>query len=458
MHCLVVGATGYIGRLLVPRLLAAGHTVGCMGRRGNRLAAQPWADAVARHVGDVADRDVMAAACRGVDAAFYLVHSMDGPDFAARDRQAAGVFATAARAADMRRIVYLGGLQPAGERTSAHLASRREVGDVLLASGVPTAALQAGIVVGAGSASFAIIQALAEASPVLPLPDQAWNRTQPIGIDDVLHHLTAALQLPAHVSGAFDIGGRDVLTYGELITGYAAVAGLPRPLTVPLPVSTPRLAARMIAALAPVDRHLATPLLASMAHEVVCRTASPTGPPPGGPTPYAEAVRRALAARADPPELVLHHSEPVDGSPADLWEVIAGIGGEHGWYTVPGVFALRGAVDRLLRGGPRHPRPARRGAQAERASRRLEPGAELGWWRIEDVEPGKVLRLRAELRLPGVATLEMRVEPATDGCRYEQRLAFRPHGPTGRAYWAAQAPTRRFVFAVMARTIAGLAA
>lgn len=432
MHCLVVGATGHVGRLLVSRLLAAGHTVGCVGRDRRRLAAQPWAGAVELHVGDIAGQD-LAGVCRGVDAAFYLVHSMDGPDFAARDRRAAAAFAAAARAAGVRRIVYLGGLQPAGERTSAHLASRREVGDLLLASGIPTIALQAGIVIGDGSASFAIVRALAEASPVLPLPDHAWNRTQPIAIDDVLHHLIAAIDLPPGTSGAFDIGGPDVLTYGDLITRYAEVAGLPRPLTFPVPVSMPHLAARLIGALTPADRHLAAPLLESMAHDLVCRTDPPTPPPPGGPTPYTDAVRRALATAAEP-ELVLHHSEPVRAEPGDLWAVIAGIGGDHGWYTVPGVFALRGALDRLFGGRPPAP-PA------------------LGWWHVEDVEPGKVLRLRAQLQMPGVAILEMRAEPDS----YEQRLTFRPHGAPGRAYWAAQAPARRFVFAVMARTIAGLA-
>ncbi|MDN5929928.1 MAG: NAD(P)H-binding protein, partial [Pseudonocardia sp.] len=182
MHCLVIGATGYVGARLVPHLLAAGHRVRVLVRDGAKLDRLPWASGVDRVVGDVAA--TAAQACEGVDAVFYLVHSMDGPGYAARDRAAAEDLAAAAGRAQVERVVYLGGLQPAGDRTSEHLASRRETGDTLLAGPVPAAVLQAGIVVGAGSASFEMIRHLATLSPVLPLPDRAWNAVQPIGIDD----------------------------------------------------------------------------------------------------------------------------------------------------------------------------------------------------------------------------------------------------------------------------------
>ena len=198
MHCLVIGATGYVGSQLVPRLLDDGHTVRCFVRDPAKLAKQPWADRVEARQGDMADPPSVEAACTGVDAVFYLVHAMDGPDFVERDRRAAT--ALAAAASDVRRVVYLGGLQPDGPRNSAHLASRREVGEILLAGRAPTAVLQAGIVVGAGSASFRMIRDLAVSGPVLMLPDRAWNRTQPIGIDDVLHHLVACLALPPGVA------------------------------------------------------------------------------------------------------------------------------------------------------------------------------------------------------------------------------------------------------------------
>lgn len=455
MHCLVIGATGYVGARLVPHLRSAGHAVRVLVRDEAKLDRLPWAPDVDRVVGDVAS--AADRACAGVDAVFYLVHSMDGPDYAERDRVAAEGLAAAAGAAGVRRVVYLGGLQPAGEANSAHLASRRETGDALLAGPVPTAVLQAGIVVGAGSASFEMIRHLATLAPVLPLPDRAWNAVQPIGIDDVLHHLTACLDLPAEVNRTFDIGGAEVLSFRELMTGFATVAGRFRPVTVPVPVSAPRMLARAVQALTPVDRHLAGPLLESMAHDLIVRDDPPNGPPPGGPTGYAEAVRRALAEEGAAgrvatdlaePELHSEHTEDVAAPAAVLWEVISGIGGDNGWYTVPGVWALRGGIDRLLGGvGARRTRPAR-----------LVEGAALDWWRVERVVPGRALLLRAETKTPGTVLLELRAEPVDDGrSRYVQRVTFRPDGLSGFAYWYAQLPAHDFVFGVMARTIAGVA-
>jgi uncharacterized protein YbjT (DUF2867 family) len=457
VHCLVIGATGYVGARLVRHLLDEGHTVRCLVRNRAKLARHTWVDRVEVRQGDVNDADAVRDACDGIDAVFYLVHSMDGPDFADRDRRAVAVLADAAHTAGVQRIVYLGGLQPTGDENSEHLASRREVGEILMASHVPTAVLQAGIVVGAGSASYEMIRHLTEASPLLPMPDHAWNAVQPIGIDDVLYHLVACLQLPSSVNRTFDIGGPDVLSFRELILGYAEVAGLTRPLTVPVPLSAPRMISRAVQALTPVDRHLAKPLVESMAHDLVAHGDPPAGPPPGGATPYAEAVRRAVAgegaAGRGPTdlhgvELVSEQTERVKAPPAVLWDVISTIGGENGWYNVPGIWALRGGIDRLFGGvGARRGRPGK-----------LEPGAQLDWWIVEDVQDGRSLTLRAETKMPGTARLEMRVEPDGDGSRYVQRVTFTPRGIAGRAYWYAELPAHDFVFAVMARTIAGVAA
>lgn len=445
MRCLVIGATGYVGSCLVPRLLDEGHTVRCLVRDEAKLARRPWAARVEAMRGDMGDPSSVGAACADIDAVFYLVHGMDGPGFVERDRRAAATLAAAA--SGVRRIVYLGGLQPEGERNSAHLASRREVGDILIAGAAPTAVLQAGIVIGAGSASFAMIQQLAESGPVLPLPDRAWNRTQPIGIDDVLYYLLACLDLPSDVNATFDIGGPDVLTFGELVTGCAVAAGLPHPVLVPVPLSAPKLTARALSAVLPVDRYLAGPLLESMAHDLVCHGEPPVGPPPGGLTPYKEAVQRALAGR-EAPRLVGEHVEAVAAPASVLWDVISGLGGDTGWYTIPGVWALRGGLDRLVGGvGARRTRPER-----------LEPGAALDWWRVEEVDEGKRLLLRAETKMPGTARLELRAEP--DGprrSRYVQRVEFTPDGLAGRVYWYAQRPAHDLVFGVMARTVAGVA-
>lgn len=473
MRCLVVGATGYIGSRLVPRLLDAGHAVRVLARDPARLVGQEWARAVEVEQGDATDREAVAGACDGMDAVVHLVHAMDGPGYAARDRAAAEALAEGAAAGGVRRIVYLGGLQPAGgpDRVSGHLSSRREVGEILLAGSVPAVVLRAGIVVGTGSASFEMIRHLTETAmggpPVLALPDRMWNRIQPVAVGDVLHTIVGCLELPSQVHRGFDIGGPEVLTYHRLMSGYAAEAGLRRPLPVPVPLSAPKLTARAVAALTPVARGLAEPLVESMRHELVCderdlaELSSLVGDPPGGPTPYRAAVRRALdeAGSAGPgpsdapgsgaAEMVSEHAHDVDAPAAAVWSVIAGLGGETGWYTVPGVWTVRGWVDGLLGGvGNRRTRPPR-----------LAPGAALDFWRITEVEEGHRLRLLAEAALPGTARLELRVEPTgRRTSRYVQRVTFRPRGLSGRAYWYAVYPAHQFVFAVMARTIAGVAA
>lgn len=460
VHCLVIGATGYVGARLVPRLLDAGHTVRVLARDARKVAARPWGEDVETLVGDVAAPGATAEACQGMDAVFYLVHMMDATgraEFRQRDLEAAQALARSAADAGVARIVYLGGLQPDSATNSAHLASRHEVGEAFLASGVPTAVVQAGIVVGTGSASYEMLRHLASSSPVLPMPTDAYHKIQPIAIDDVLHHLVACLDLPPEVNTSFDVGGADVLTYRDMLVGYAAAAGLPV-VSVPVPVSVPQFAAaRAVEAVTPVDRYLAGPLLESMAYDLVCHGEPPTGAPPGGPTSYAEAVRRALAGEgaagsmpADPTghELVSEHVEQVDAPVEELWKVISGVGGRNGWYTVPGLWELRGKIDALFGGaGARRTRPDT-----------LEPGAALDWWRVEAVEEGRMLRLRAEMKLPGVARLEMRAEPDGLGSRYVQRSTFEPIGLPGRVYWYAQLPAHAFVFAVMARTIAGVAA
>jgi uncharacterized protein YbjT (DUF2867 family) len=469
VRVLVIGGTGYVGARLVPRLLTDRHAVRCLVRDPAKLAREAWAHRVEAQVGDVAEPGTSAAACRDVDAVVYLVHSMGGPDFAERDRAAASVLAAAARGAGVRRIVYLGGLQPSGGNgTSEHLESREQVGRILLGSGVPAAVLRAGIVVGRGSASFEMVRHLAETVmgglPLLTVPDRAWNRVQPVAVDDVIHWLAGSLTLPGDVSRAFDVGGPDVLRYLDLMNDYAREAGLARPLAVPVPVSAPRLAARAVGLLTPVDRRLAGPLLESLAHELVVHEddlAGLVGEPPGGRTPYRAAVRRALAedgpaggspndpAGSGPAVLSGEDVEDVDAPVDVLWSVITGLGGDEGWYTAPGVWRLRALLDGLVGGvGDRRTRPEL-----------LAAGAALDWWHVEDVDPGRSLLLRAEMRLPGVARLELRAEPAGEGrSRYVQRVTFTPRGLAGRAYWFAQRPAHDLVFGVTARTVAGVAA
>ncbi|MFP5068288.1 DUF2867 domain-containing protein [Pseudonocardia nantongensis] len=477
MQVLVAGATGYLGSRLVPRLLGDGHDVRVLVRTPSKVVGQPWTDAVEVVTGDARDDDAVAAACAGVDAVAYLVHAMDGPGFAERDRDAARALADGAAAAGVRRIVYLGGLQPDAEegRVSPHLRSRREVGEILLEGPVPTVVLRAGIVVGTGSASFEMIRHLAETAmggpPVLPFPDRVWNRIQPVAVDDVLHAVAGCVALADGENRAVDIGGPEVLTYRGLMNGYAEEAGLRRPWPVPVPVSAPRLTARAVAALTPVRRDLAEPLVESMRHELVCdpddlaELDALVGAPPGGRTPYRTAVRRALdgvgaagPGPSDPPgtgpaEWSTTDATGVDAPAHAVWSVIETLGGEHGWYTVPGTATITGLVD-VLAGGP----GAIPTSRTPTAPPRLIAGEELDRWRIEAVEPGVRLLLRAESTLPGVAQLELRVRPTGRlTSLYSQTLRFRPRGMAGRLAWLAAYPTQRFVFAVMARTLTGVA-
>jgi len=294
---LVTGASGYIGGHLVPRLLDAGWTVRVLTRHRSSVQDRPWHSRVEVAEGDVSSARDMRAALEGVDAAWYLVHSMDDrPDFEQRDRDAATTFAEAAEATGVSRIVYLGGLHPSGEELSPHLASRVEVGRILLDSGVPTAVLQAAVVIGDGSASFDMLRYLTTRLPAMVAPKWLDNRIQPIAIDDVVTLLAGAGSLPPEVNRTFDIGGPDVLTYREMIARFSDVTGRRRPVVVTVPVLTPRLASHWVGLVTPISAGLAKPLVGSLVHEVVAKERDLEGyvELPGGPTPFDDAVRSAM--------------------------------------------------------------------------------------------------------------------------------------------------------------------
>ena len=270
MRCLVTGATGYIGGRLVPRLLAAGHEVRCLARDPARLRDAPWSGDVETVRGDVLDEASLVDAMRGVDVVHYLVHSLRDKDFVDTDRRAAGNVARAAEQAGVRRVVYLGGLHPAGTDLSPHLASRTEVGEIFLRGLVPAAVLQAAVIIGSGSASFEMLRHLTERLPVMVTPRWVHNRIQPIAVRDVLHYLVGCVDLPDDVNRTFDIGGPDVLTYLDMMQRYAQVAGLRRRFVLPVPLLTPRLSSHWVNAVTPVPRSIASPLIESLVNEVVC--------------------------------------------------------------------------------------------------------------------------------------------------------------------------------------------
>ncbi|WP_245793864.1 SDR family oxidoreductase [Streptomyces pini] len=485
LRCLVTGATGYIGGRLVPELLAAGHTVRCLARTPAKLRDYPWAGRAEVVRGDVTDAASVRAAMEGMDVAYYLVHSMGGGSrFEATDREAARIFGEQARAAGVGRIVYLGGLTPSGvpeEELSPHLRSRAEVGRLLLASGVPTAVLRAAVIIGSGSASFEMLRYLTERLPLMITPSWVRTRLQPIAVRDALRYLAGCASLPPEVNRTFDIGGPEILTYHDMMQRYAATAGLPRRVIVPVPVLSPTLSSHWIGLITPVPRALARPLAESLRHEVVCAEhdiARYVPDPPGGLLSLDRALRMALKRIKNAEVATRWSSASVPGAPSDplptdpnwaggslytderertvaaspqaLWRVIEGIGGENGWYSAPLAWAVRGRLDRLVGGI---------GLQrGRRDAERLRAGDSLDFWRVEEIEPGRLLRLRAEMRLPGLAWLELRADRGPDGeTVYRQRALFHPHGLLGQAYWWGVSPFHAVVFGGMARNIASAA-
>ncbi|WP_343999865.1 SDR family oxidoreductase [Streptomyces thermocarboxydovorans] len=486
LHCLVTGASGYIGGRLVPELLEAGHRVRCLARSPGKLRDHPWADQVGTVRGDVTDAEEVAAAMRGIDVAYYLVHALgSGSGFEDTDRRAARIFAEQAHAAGVRRIVYLGGLTPGGvpeAELSPHLRSRAEVGRIFLDGPVPATVLRAAVVIGSGSASFEMLRYLTERLPVMVTPGWVRTRVQPIGVRDVLRYLTGSAGMPGDVNRAFDIGGPDVLTYQEMMQRYAAVAGLRRRIVVPVPVLTPKLSSLWVGLVTPVPAGLARPLTESLRHEVVCHEhdiARHVPDPPGRPLPFDEALALALRRVRQAQVATRWSSASVPGAPSDplptdpdwaggslyqderqaavaaprqaLWRVIEGIGGDNGWYSFPLAWAVRGWLDRFAGGVG-----LRRG---RRDAQHLRVGEALDFWRVEEIEPGRLLRLRAEMRLPGLAWLEMHAETDEAGrTRYRQRALFHPRGLLGHAYWWAVSPFHAVVFGGMARSITRAAA
>lgn len=481
MRCVVMGATGYIGGRLVPELLDAGHRVRVFARSPEKLDDMRWRDQVEVVQGDVSDAGSVARVLSDEQVVYYLVHSLTSRDFVALDRAAGRTVADAAREAGVGRIVYLGGIVPGEQELSPHLASRTEVGRVFADSGVPTIVLRAAVIIGSGSASFEMLRYLSDRLPAMVTPRWVHNRIQPIAVRDVLHYLVRAAEIPAETSGAFDIGGPDVLTYLDMMHRYARVADLPRRVVLPVPVLTPWLSAQWVNLVTPVPKAIAVPLIESLVHEVVCRdhaVADHVPDPEGGLTGYERAVELALA-RMRNAEVPTRWSDatgptaPSDPLPSDpewtggsvredvreqrtaasvgaLWEVIESIGGENGWYSFPLAWSVRGWVDRLVGGVG-----LRRG---RRDPHRLHVGEALDWWRVEHVDRPRLLRLRAEMKVPGRAWLELGVEPAEDGgAIYRQRAVFEPHGLTGQLYWAAIYPFHGLVFGGMVRNIANAA-
>jgi uncharacterized protein YbjT (DUF2867 family) len=479
---LVTGSTGYIGGRLVSALLEGGFRVRAMARHPETLRDRSWRDQVEVATADATDCADLDRALEGVDVAYYLIHALgSGARFEDRDRRTAETFAGAAATAGVGRIVYLGGLFPDGEELSAHLRSRKEVGDILMASGVPTTVLRAAVILGSGSASFEMLRYLTERLPVMVTPRWLDNRIQPIAVRDVLRYLVESASMPTEVSRPFDIGGPDVLRYRDMMHRYAHVAGLPRRRILTVPVLTPSLSSHWVGLVTPVPNAIARPLVDSLIHEVVCKEHDIdqyVAPPPGGLTGFDRAVELALAKIRDLDVATSWTNASTPGAPSDpfpsdphwsggslytdereavvkttpkqLWDVLEGIGGDTGWYSWGLGWTVRGLLDRLV-GGP----GLRRG---RRNPQHLAVGDAVDFWRVEEVVPPRLLRLRAEMRLPGQAWLELSTDTDEEGATvYRQRAIFHPRGLLGHVYWWLISPFHGVVFGGMKRNIASTA-
>ncbi len=474
---LVTGATGYIGGRLVPRLLEAGYAVSCLVRDPARLQGRPWLSQVEVAPGDCLGADTLPAAMAGVDVAFYLVHSMaGGRDFEQRDVLAARNFASAAKASGVRCIIYLGGLGDPATALSKHLRSRQETGAVLRESGLPVTEFRAAAIVGSGSLSFEIIRYLTERLPVMICPRWLYTRAQPIAIRNVLDYLVAALESAESEGQIIEIGGAGVLTYGEMLTGYARARGLKRWL-IPVPVLTPRLSSYWVHLVTPVPANIARPLISGLRNDVVVRgdTAQRLFTQIK-PLDYDTAVRLALAnldrghvetawsdavasSQGDTAPITLTTREGitlerrqlfVQASAEAVYRTFTRLGGDTGWLYLNSAWRLRGFIDRLLGGVG-----LRRG---RRDPQDVRVGDAVDFWRVEAAEPNRLLRLRAEMKVPGRAWLEFRVEPrGPKSSQLSQIAFFASRGLTGLLYWYLLYPIHALIFSGMARKLARLA-
>ena len=471
---LVTGATGYVGGRLVLRLLAAGYRVRCLVRDPTRLQGRAWLDQVELAQGDMLQPDSLAAAMRDVWVVYYLVHSLGGGnDFSERDLAAARNCAQAARTAGVKRIIYLGGLGDPQANLSPHLRSRQQTGEVLCEAGVPVTEFRAAVIVGSGSLSFEMIRYLTERLPVMICPKWVFTRIQPIAIRNVLDYLVAALDCPESAGRILEIGGHDVLTYEGMMTGYARVRGLTRRL-IAVPVLTPRLSSYWVHLVTPIPAAIAQPLIKGLGNEVIVRDGTALRLFPdielldfetsvrlalarvqsqGVETAWSDALTSSQGDRVpvtliSREGLIIEQRQRAVPVPAEaVYRSFARLGGRRGWLYMDWAWQLRGMLDRLCGGvGMRRGR---------RDPEDLRVGDSLDFWRVEVVEPGRLIRLRAEMKVPGRAWLEFEARPENNGQTLLLQTAFfEPKGLLGLLYWYTLYPIHSLIFSGLIQKIA----
>ncbi len=466
---LLTGATGYIGGRILPLLEAQRVKTRCLTRRP---------EALRQHVnnltqvvqGDLLDTDSLETALSNVDTAYYFVHSMGANrDFEQEDRDAAKKFSYAARRAGVQKIIYLGELGHRDTTLSKHLRSRQETGDILRSSGIDVIEFRASIVIGSGSFSFELIRALVERLPVMICPRWLAIQAQPIAIEDVLQYLMAALKITGGESHIIEIGGPDQVSYGEIMREYARQRGLRR-LMIPVPVLTPYLSSLWLGLVTPVYARIGRKLVESLRNPTLVSNNLADAMFSIRPRGLRAAIERALInedqqmaqtrwsdalSSAGPPKtwggtrfgsrIVDSRTKTVAASPSKAFAPIQQIGGKTGWYYGNWLWRVRGFLD-LLVGGV----GIRRG---RRDANNLCVGDALDFWRVERFEPGRLLRLQAEMKLPGRAWLEFEVTGEANSATLRQTAIFDPIGLFGLAYWYALYPLHQLIFAGMLRNM-----
>ncbi|MBC7541938.1 MAG: SDR family oxidoreductase [Candidatus Sericytochromatia bacterium] len=470
---LLTGATGYVGGRLLQALEQSGHRLRCMARRPDFLTPKvaPSTDVVA---GDVLDADSLATALQGVHTAYYLIHSMGATgSFEEQDRLAAANFATAAKTAGVARIIYLGGLGNDTQALSPHLRSRQEVGQILRQSGVPVLEFRASIVIGSGSLSFEMIRSLVERLPIMTTPKWVSTPAQPIAIEDLIAYLMAALHLPVAQYRVYEIGGADQVSYADIMQTYARHRGMYIRM-IPVPMLSPLISSLWLGLITPLYARIGRKLILSIVHSTVVLDDTALRVFDVRPMGIDDALRHALtnedqqfaatrwsdalsSSGAVPSwggvqfgsRLVDSRTAPVATSAAKAFNPIARIGGHTGWYAWNWLWKLRGALDLLVGGvGMRRGRPS---------PDKVQVGDTIDFWRVEAYEPGRLLRLAAEMRVPGRAWLEFEVTGDESSAVIRQTAIFDPVGLFGLAYWYVLYPIHQLVFGGMLRQIVAAA-
>lgn len=474
---LVTGASGYVGGRLVRALLNDDANVRILVRDKQKVAGLPWIDFVEVSQGNASNYQETLAALEGVHTAFYLLHSIGvGAHFDQVEAEMADNFSRACHAAGVAQIIYLGGIAN-DKNASKHLASRARTGELLASGSVPVMELRAGIIIGSGSASFEMLRHLTHRLPVMTTPKWVSNLTHPIAIRDVLWYLTNVAKLAKPVSGVFDIGGPEILSYAEMMQKFAKASGLRRRWIIKVPVLTPKLSSLWIGFVTPVPTGLARPLVGSLINETVAdpnkSLDSIVSKPEEGLVDVSTAINLALSktdanlvetrwsdatvltapwqkAQGDPAwsgEMILSDKrEVLTDAPIDcVWKSIEQIGGTTGWYGADFLWWARGVLDRIFGGVG-----LRRG---RRDPKHLRVGDGLDFWRVEIVEKEKELRLYAEMIIPGKAWLDFKVSKEGDKVRIIQEATFTPRGLGGQLYWYSVMPFHGLVFPTMLRNI-----